>query len=203
MNRAARLLFLWMLILVPAFFSGGCQTIAYPPAKIAEPVAIYFAQYNIHSSILLPVDGKFVDYSFGDWNYAALRHKLPNDALEALFISWQSTFERRYIDVDPHTGGPLLYDNPDLVIRLTADRELVNRRIDELEFRFRRDMDAAGKDGQVVESDGRDIYLKDPEHYSFNNNCNRVTAATLRALGFTVDGPANTNQFHFAQAAHP
>ena len=57
----------------------------YPPQQsLKEPVTVYVADYGVHSSLLLPTgDGRFVEYAFGDWGYAAQNHCLPQDAVGA------------------------------------------------------------------------------------------------------------------------
>jgi hypothetical protein len=178
---------------------AGCAANVSPPATLTDAVPIYFLRYNVHSSIILPRDGKYIEYSYGDWNYAALRHKWVNDALGALFVSGDSTFERRIIEIDPRSGEPDIRDDPDLVIRMYADREAVRRRLEELDARFERDMALHREDGLVIYADAGETYVKDTEHYSIANNCNDLTAETLRALGFRVDGPTFSNQFHMAR----
>jgi hypothetical protein len=182
---------------------AGCTTFVSGPASLTDPVPVYFVRYNVHSSVLMPVDGKYVDYSFGDWRYAAELHKLPNDALGALLVSFDSTLERRYLAIDPRMGQPFIPDNPDLVIRLFASRELVRQRIAELEQRVGRDLKLHEKDGMVVHYGPDVTFVKDPEHYGLTNNCNHLTAATLRAIGFQVEGSAENNNFHFTQLRGP
>jgi hypothetical protein len=185
-----------LLLLLLLSLSAGCEAVINPPAKMDDPVPIFFAKYNVHSTILLPQNGKYVDYSFGDWNYAALRHKFINDAMGALTISFCSTLERRIVTPDPRSGQPILYDHPDLVVRLFASRSLVDQRIAELERRFQADLAIHRADGMITYRDGTEVYVKDSEHYGLTNNCNHMTAATLRALGYHIDGATISNDFH-------
>jgi hypothetical protein len=191
----------WRLgvLAVASFFLTGCSATIYPPAHLEEPVAVYFAQYNVHSTVIMPQDGKYVDFSFGDWNYAAMRHKWINDALGALTISWASTLEKHVLEIDPKTGEPIINDNPDMIIRMYADRATVERRVAELQKRFDEDVARFGKGGMITYDDGKDIYVKDEQHYSVLNNCNNMTAQTFRDLGFKVDGPIIGNQFHLCR----
>jgi hypothetical protein len=177
--------------------AGGCGAVVYPPTKFTDPEAFYLAKYNVHSCVLLPSNGRFVDYSFGDWNYAALHHKLINDAIVALTISGDSAFERRIVQADPKTGEPILDDNPKVLLRLYADRSAIAKRLTELEDRFQMDMKENGEDPPVIQigADYSIIFVKDSEHYSLTNNCNYLTAETLRALGYRVEGMTITNHF--------
>jgi hypothetical protein len=183
----------------------GCAAVVHPPATVVDPVPIYLAQYQVHSTILFPRDGRFVDFSFGDWNYAALHHRFINDAIGALTVSGESTLERRVVEADQRTGAPILTDKPDLVIRLYASRQAVDQRFAELTERFQHDMLAHRDDGMMVYGDQTEVFVKDDQHYSLVNNCNGMTAETLRALGYRVDGPVLSNRFHLCapQAAAP
>ena len=184
------------LILLPALLAcSGCASIS-PPAKVIDPVPVYLAEYAIHSDVFMPEDDKFVAYTFGDWNYAALGHTWPTDAVGALLVSWGSTLERREAPVDPRTGGPLLYDQPDLLIRLEASRSQVQQRLIVLEKRFADDLKSAGPEGVVFNVDHTRTYVKDQQHYSIFNDCNDLTADNLRALGFHVDGFVVGSHFH-------
>src|SRR5271154_2940430 len=119
------------LIMLAIFaMTGGCATVS-APTSLADPVPIYLAEYSVHSDVYLPHDDGYVAYTFGDWNYAALHHTWPNDAVFALTISGASALERRIVSTDPRTGGPILRDNPDLVLRLYADRRDVEKRLRE------------------------------------------------------------------------
>ncbi|MGA2232708.1 MAG: hypothetical protein ABSH22_17555 [Tepidisphaeraceae bacterium] len=187
-----------MAILLLASLNSGCTAIIYPPDKLIDPQPIYLATYTVHSCVLLPAGNVYLDYSYGDWNYAALHHHMPNDAVGALAISQDAAFERRIVMIDPHSGGPLLPDNPVELIRLYADRDKIQHRIDELEKRFQADIKLHRNDGMVmyVGADESEIFVKDPIHYGLTNNCNNLTADTLRALGYRVIGIPITNQFH-------
>jgi hypothetical protein len=198
--KSKSLRFVWLVLLLAAAMNGGCTAVIYPPDKLTDPAPIYLVKYAVHSCVLLPSGNVYLDYSFGDWNYAALHHHLPNDAIGALAISGEAAFERRQVIVDSHTGAPLLPDNPDLVIRLEADRDKIQRRVADLEERYQSDLRTCGDNGimkyvGVYESE---VFVKDPAHYSLVNNCNNLTADTLRALGYRVEGVPITNEFHLA-----
>jgi hypothetical protein len=183
-------------ILLPALLSCcGCASIT-PPATVLDPVPIYLAEYPVHSELLMSHDGQYFAYSFGDWNYAAIGHTWPNDALGALVVSGASELEKRQAPLDPHTGGPLLYDDPDMLIRMVANRQEVEARLAVLEKRFQDDLKTAGPDGVVSTPDHSRTYVKDQQHYSVFNDCNDLTADTLRALGYRVDGFVVGSHFH-------
>jgi hypothetical protein len=174
--RVVVMVFLGMLL-------EGCESAVYPPANVLDAEPIYFLRYNVHSSIALPRDGEYVEYSFGDWNYAALHHKFINDAVGALTVSFDSAFERRILQIDARSGLPVIRE----------------RRLAELDARFESDMKLHQADGVIVYADAGETYVKDSQHYSVANNCNHLTADTLRALGFRVDGVTFTNDFHLGE----
>lgn len=166
-------------------FVGGCATNVYPQAKPIRPVAVYVADYGIHSSLLLPAgDGRYVEYAFGDWNFAALNHCWPQDALGALLISFQSALGRRYITVAPGQTEPSpVHPSPHKIQVVYASRAAVEHVVKELDARYRRDMSVVRRNPD----NGMD-YVKDNEHYSVLNNCNHLTARCLREMGCDVRG---------------
>jgi hypothetical protein len=101
-----------LLPLLLLFLATGCSAVVSPPARIDDPVPIYFANYNVHSTILLPHDGKYIDFAYCDWNYAALRHKFINDAVGALTISGCATLERRGSVSTPTLGSRFFTTTP-------------------------------------------------------------------------------------------
>ena len=179
--------------------AGGCATVS-APMNLADPVPIYLAEYSVHSDVYMPRDGAYIAYTFGDWNYAALHHTWPNDAVGALTISGASALERRTAKIDPRTGEPILYDGPELVIRLFADRRDVERRLKQLDERFAHDLQVQGPSGVVTNDDKSRVYVKDDEHYSVANDCNDLTAGTLRELGFRVNGVIVGSHFHVSES---
>jgi hypothetical protein len=165
--------------------AGGCGATVYPQPQPIHPVAVYIADYGIHSSLLLPTrDGRYVEYAFGDWNYAALNHCWPNDALGALLISFQSALGRRYIDLPPGQTQPHpVHPSPHKLQAVYASQSDVVRVLQELEARYRRDMKVV-----LYNPDNLMDYVKDDQHYSVINNCNHLTAHCLREMGCEVRG---------------
>lgn len=183
------------------FCAAGCATI-HSPRTMVDPVPVYLAEYPVHSTILLPRDGKFVDYSFGDWNYAALEHKFFTDALGALVISGASEFELRIVAADPVSGEPVIPDHPDRVVRFYANRQDVRHRLKQLDERYQHDLELHRGDGMIVLPGGI-VFVKDTEHYSWTHSCNHLTVQTLEALGYHVDGPVIGSKFQWAEPEQP
>ena len=175
--------------------TGGCATTVYPRARPASPTAVYLLDYGIHSSLLMPAgDGWYVEYAFGDWNYAALNHTWPNDALGALLISYQSTLGRRFVELAPGELAPHpRHPAPQNMQAIYASAADVQRVVDELDARYRQDA------AQVLHNPDNDTdYVKDPEHYSIANNCNHLTARCLREIGCDIRGLVLLSNFSVA-----
>ena len=174
------------LILVLLTLSlGGCGAAVYPSPNPVHPTAVYVADYGIHSSLLMPSgDGRFVEYAFGDWNFAALNHCWPQDALGALLISFQSTLGRRMIALAPGETEPHpVHPAPHRVQVLYASQKDVMRVVAEMDARYHRDARV------VMHNPDNDMdYVKDSEHYCVANNCNHLTARCLREMGCRVRG---------------
>lgn len=167
---------------------GGCATTVRPEARPADPVAVFLNNYGVHSSLMLPTpDGRFVEYSFGDYGYAALNRGGPHNALRALFASGQSGLGRRFLSVRPGDGAPRPVQTPMGVQKFFADRALVYVLVKELDERFRN-----GSDDPVRNPITKNVFVKDPDRYSIANNCNHMTGRLLRQLGCEVRGTTAT-----------
>lgn len=167
------------------FLAGGCAATVYPRPQPAQPTAVYLADYGIHSSLLLPVaERRYVEYAYGDWNFAALNHCWPQDALGALLISFQSALGRRFIDVPPGQAEPHpVHPVPHRIQVVYASQADVERLVRELDQRYCRDR----SDCRHNPENNMD-YVKDNQHYWIAHNCNHLTAQCLRELGCDVRG---------------
>jgi hypothetical protein len=183
MSGMLKAVFISMILLA---LGTGCATNVYQPRQtLAKPATVYIADYGIHSSLLLPNgDGRYVEYAFGDWNFAALNHCWPNDALGALLISFQSALGRRFIEVRPGQTVPCpCHPMPHQIQAVHASADEVAKVVKELDTRYHRDDTVA-----LFNPDNNMTYVKDSEHYSVANNCNHLTARCLRKMGCEVHG---------------
>jgi len=177
-------------------FVGGCAATVIPQQPAVDPVPVYLADYGIHSSLFLPTpDGRYVEYAFGDWGYAAENRCWPHDALGALLISFQSALGRRYYDMKPGMDRPIPDRKPNTMARIECEREAVNRVLARLDARYR-----AGTGKRVRNPENGIVYVKDSQHYSIANNCNHLTARSLQELGCEVRGLVIGSNFAVAQA---
>jgi hypothetical protein len=184
------------VLLGQGLFVGGCAATVIPQQPAIDPVPVYLADYGIHSSLFLPTpDGRYVEYAFGDWGYAAENKCWPHDAVGALLISFQSALGRRYYDLKPGHTRPVLDRKPNKIARIDCEREAVNRLLTRLDERYR----AAGHT-PVRNPENGIWYVRDREHYSIANNCNHLTARSLQELGCEVRGLIIGSNFTVAQS---
>ena len=186
-------IFLMFNLTLTAMMSGvgGCATTVEPVARPIDPVPVFLTDYGVHSSLMLPTpDGRYVEYSFGDYGYAALNRGGPHNALGALFISGQSGIGRRFLSVRPGEESPRPAYAPKSFQKLFAERFQVYALVKQLDQRYRR-----GKDEPVHNAITDSVFVKDTERYSIANNCNHMTARMLRQLGCEVRGNTGASAF--------
>jgi hypothetical protein len=182
-----------IVILACLCLGTGCATTVRPDAKLIDPVPVFITDYGVHSSLMLPTsDGRYVEYSFGDFGYAALNRGGPHNALGALLISAQSGIGRRFLSVRPGADVPQAAYAPRSVQKIYANRFQVSALVKELDERFRKG--AAGT-AAVHNPVTDNVFVKDDQHYSVVNNCNHMTARMLRQLGCEVHGNTATSKF--------
>ena len=190
-----RSMYKWIVLSLLALGATGCVSV-YPQKVAVVPTDVYVTDYGIHSSVIIPNgDGRYVEYAFGDWNYAALNHDWPNDAFGALVISFQSGLGRRFLETNPADLKPvLMHPEPERVQVVHASREAVEGVRNELDERYRRDLTKTKK---VVHNPENNMdFVRDDEHYSFYNNCNDLTARCLRKMGCELVGVVGFSKFH-------
>lgn len=188
-----------MPLLWLAGLGGGCAATVQPRGNPTDPVPVFVADYGVHSSLFLPTpDGRFVEYAFGDWNYAVNNRRLPNDALGALLVSRESALGRRFSDYRPADASPTLNpaDSPDRLDKIYCERADAYGLVAELDARYRTAI-TAGHEQKLNAANGI-LFVKDGERYSVANNCNHLTARMLRRLGCEVKGTIVSSNFSVA-----
>ena len=170
----------------------GCATTVRPESKPIDPVPVFLTDYGVHSSLMLPtLDGSYVEYSFGDFGYAALNRGGPHNALGALFASGQSGIGRRFHSIRPGDEMPRPAYAPKSVKKIYANRWQVAALVDELDRRYRKNADGSEVHNPITDN----VFVKDAERYSIANNCNHMTGRMLRQLGCEVRGNTATSKF--------
>ena len=164
---------------------AGCSGTVTPPTAPARPTVVYLCDYGYHSSLLLPVgDGRYVEYLFGDYEWAALNRTGVFEAIGAAFFSDGATLGRRY--VRPAAGGPVRpLTVPVTQWPVTVDGDKCLALEGSLDARWQSHAGSAASPGQVGAFYD---YVRDDEPYSLGHNCNRETADWLDALGCRTSG---------------
>lgn len=182
--RAVKLLPLPLLAL---WLLTGCAAVTVePPRQVAEPVPVFLLDHGRHSSLVLPAgDGRMARYSYGDWEYYALRRTGLATGLAALFGPTPAALGRSEL------AGPPTEE----VLR--AQVRIVVERIFEIEVeaaaadRLRTELDTIFETAleSRIHSAGMDVeFVHHPVPYTFGHNSNRVVAGWLEALGCTITG---------------
>jgi hypothetical protein len=188
-----KLLFGSLLLL--SLFLTGCVTQVAPPAKFNDPVTVYYADYGVHSALLLPDEAKgcYVEFVFGDYAFSVLNRADPIHTLGALFCSFKSAFGRRehYI---PLTQKPNPDPPPHKMVAFQADREKVAALVRKMNARY------YASEGPTSHNPWNGVdYVPDAEHYSVFNSCNHLTLRNLRDLGYEPKGFPMIPNFRFVQ----
>jgi hypothetical protein len=184
--------------LVVVLFDTACSVTVTPPVHPEHPTVVYLCDYGVHSSLLLPVAStpgntgdagprKYVEYLYGDWNWAALCHTRWWDALGAIFWSRQATLGRRYITQNAGQAMPIPSGGLQTEIPITVNGDGCQKLLDEMSARWEKDV-ADHPGDQTIVADY--VYVKDSQAYSWLHDCNLNTADSLVEMGCTVSGYA-------------
>ena len=165
--------------------AAGCETHVAPPALplAVQPTTVYLCDYGIHSSLLLPVGDdrhRYVEYVYGDWNWAALEHHGFLDAVGAILWSGQSTLGRRYLETSPGDPVPHPPDEPKSQTPVVVDAAQCAALVQEADARWLKHADTAVRVGSYT-------YVRDEVPYGLTHDCNWNTADWLARTGCQVD----------------
>jgi hypothetical protein len=169
-----------------------------PPLNPPRPTTVYLCDYGVHSSLLLPTgDGRYVEYLYGDWNWAALWHNSWVDAVSAVFWSQQAALGRRFItpalgEVPQPPGGSLTE------VSITVDGKLCEAVIQSLDARWEVNLPTALTPDPPQD---RMDFVKDDQPYSWLHDCNRLTADSLAQMGCRIIGYPIWSKFDVAAPA--
>lgn len=183
-----------VLVALASALGSGCATMIVPPAAPSRPVTVYVSDYGRHSSLLLPTSGgELMEYSFGDWDYYALKKYRWYIGATALLVSDGSGLGRRVL---PHPGtcdALREYLKSDRVLAVEVEQARVAELLGELELRFAKNI------GSMVYNDWYNQYIvRDEARYGLFNTCNGMTATWLEQLGCEVLGVAVLSNFEIA-----
>lgn len=171
-----------VLLTLTSALACGCAATVSPPPRPADPVPVYLTTYGTHSTVLMPVaPGRYVEYAYGDWAYAALNRTWPHNAVGALLFSQQAALGRRFTDVAEGGGVPKHWIGDARLTRIDLDRDRVAAVVAELDRTFR-----ASPEPPVTNPSNQLTFAKVPGRYSLFDNCNGLTTRVLRKLGCDV-----------------
>jgi hypothetical protein len=174
---------------------AGCFTRVVPPLNPQRPTTVYLCDYGVHSSLLLPISrGRYIEFLYGDWNWAALRHTSAMDAIGALCWSKQATLGRRFLEQLPGESAPRPLDGPISQTPLVVGEAGCSDVVRMLNMRWEEHRDTAMATGSELS------YVKDDEPYSWTHDCNTLTADCLIKMGCKVQGIPIWSNF---KVAHP
>lgn len=188
-------------MLALAALAGCARVQPVTQTELIDPVQVYIGDYGVHSSLFLPTqDARFVEYAFGDWGYAVENRNMPQDAIGALTVSWGAGFGRMYHPAAADSGLPNPARKPAVLHAVTCDRSDVYALIDRLDVRFERLRDRHG--AAVVNHETSMSWVREDRNkrYSIANNCNHMTARTLKELGCQVSGVVVWSNFSVGQS---
>ena len=186
LKRANLLAVLLLLVL-----GSGCATKVMPPSNPVNPVAVYITDYGRHSSVLLPMgDGHLMEYTYGDWDFYALKKYKWYIGATALVVSDGSGLGRRIV-ADPGDYAALRKQlGSKRLMRVEIEQSKVMNLLAELDQRYNANIET------MVYNDYAHIYfVKDPSHYWLLHTCNAMTAQWLEKLGCQVSGLAVMSNF--------
>lgn len=165
----------------------ACTTVVQLPTKASQSVPVFLIHEAKTSSLALPQSGgRFVRFTYGDWNWYALQHQSVFDGLAALLWPTPGALGRGVIATEATADAMrnALGGAVDVYL-LEVDRAASDRLLSQLEVAHDRGRQA----GPVVESYGL-TFVPDPQKYTYFTNSNHRTADWLRELGCEVRGPA-------------
>ena len=178
---------LWLALAIAApLWLLGCATTVFPPERIGDPAQIGVLDHGHHASLIveMPGDG-MLRYSYGDWQWYALRRTGPGEASSALLWPSQAALGRKEL---PGPFSPMAVSRQVRVpiehaLYLTVEAREVRRLIERLDRIYYEHIAAR------VYNEAYDlVFVPHPEPYSLFHNSNQVVGQWLEHLGCRVEG---------------
>ena len=167
---------------------AGCTATVLPPAAVDEPARIAILDHGRHTSLVLEEPGgAVVLYTYGDWEWFALRRTGPREASAAVLGPSQAALGKK------HLPGPLtvqtMLEQVSVLVTDIIILHVERRRLDELTARL--DAVFRANISSLVHNDAYDLdFVYHPEPYSAFHNSNEVVADWLEELGCRVTRPS-------------
>lgn len=138
-----------------------------------------------------------IRYSYGDWNFYALRKETAGGAVSALFAPSQAALGRRELNGPPTKEAirKQLRVKLNNALTIEAESEAVDNLIAELDALFDANRDT------MIYNEVYDLeFVLHPTPYTMNHNSNRVVAHWLQSLGCEVRGAALISNWRLVDA---
>jgi hypothetical protein len=163
----------------------GCSATVYPPPDVAEPSQVGVLDHGQHSSLILQIPEGMVRYSYGDWQWYALRQTGPIEGSSALFWPSAAALGRKQL-LGPFSPAAVarevrvLIEHTLYVTVEASDVQLLVARLDRI---------YEENPSEQVDNAAYDLmFVPYPEPYSMFHNSNQVVAGWLEQLGCRVEG---------------
>ena len=176
----------WLALAVASpLWLSGCAATVFPPDRVADPAQIGVLDHGWHASLIVEVPDGMVRYSYGDWDWYALRQTGPAEASSALLWPSQAALGRRELPgpFSPSAVSREIRVPIEHAVYLTVEAQEVRRLVDRLDRIFYENSDSR------IYNEAYDLYfVPHPDPYSMFHNSNQVVADWLEQLGCRVEG---------------
>jgi hypothetical protein len=175
-----------LAVAAPLWLSG-CGATVYPPPDVAAPSQVGVLDHGQHSSLILQIPGGMVRYSYGDWQWYALRQTGPIEGISALFWPSEAALGRKELPgpFSPAAVARAVRVAIEHALYVTVDASDVQLLVGRLD-RIYEENHAERVDNAAYDL----VFVPYPEPYSMFHNSNQVVAGWLEQLGCRVEGPA-------------
>lgn len=183
-SRLSALGFVSLVLIVAAVVVIYSPTAIIPPRQLEESLVVYVVDHGFHSRLVLPDgQGRFVQYTYGDWQYFALQHQTAITAVEALLWPTPGTLGRRYFESFLELEQAVGQLGNRRLLALAVDRAQADGLRSRLDAWFDNHLDT-----EVVHPLSGLHFVRVDQRYTIIHNSNHELVDWLRALGCQVKG---------------
>jgi hypothetical protein len=159
----------------------------FPPEHVADPVQVGVLDHGHHTSLILQIPGAGMRrYSYGDWQWYALRQTGPLEGTSALLWPSKAGLGRRELPgpFSPAAVAREVRVPIEHALYFTVEARDVRGLVARLDWIY--DANFAER----VDNEAYDlVFVPDPEPYWIFHNSNQVVASWLEQLHCRVEGP--------------
>lgn len=160
----------------------------FPPQHVTDPVQIGILDHGQHTSLIVETPGGGMRrYSYGDWQWYALRQTGPVEGTSALFWPSKAALGRKDLPgpFSPAAVAREVRVPIEQALYLTVDAHAVGGLADRLDQIYH-----ANFAERIDNTAYNLVFVPYPEPYWIFHNSNQVVAGWLEQLQCRVDGPA-------------